>query len=413
MIVSSFLLFFYAIIAGGSISINYGAIFTFILYVVGGAIVIGAIFAIIGAVISHFRRKQQKAYEESVGDISHLTAIGNDSLKVYYDESKHTITIAAFGTSAHSSETIEDIDMDEYYLSTSQCYVIDRKRFKLLSVKTNHSKITLKNINDLREEGWVVDNHFIVDFKVKHIGDSLYLFSKSIGQLHQVKSGDYQKLLTADSLPDNLLERVDKDRLLFYKDSGILNCVDLTNYRKWPLNVASEPDDVLLIKKDELKTIGLKDSCNNFYTFIFFDSTRKMIYSEYKDKFFVGFKECSYDAIHVFFDSHRKIEKYTTRERVGHEVKEASIFEQFFFDDHSRREINYYQDRSWTEDKGIDSIRMILEVDGMKYADYTISRGIINDSSASGQKRIEDIKQEAITTVEPFARRCPSLTRFY
>ena len=170
---------------------------------------------------------------------------------------------------------------------------------------------------------------------------------------------------------------------------------------------------MLLIKKDELKTVGLKDSCNNFYTFLFFDSLRKMIYSEYKDKSFVGFKECSYDALHVYFDSHRKIEKYTTRERVGHEVKEASLFNQLMFDDHSRREINYYQDRSWTEDKGIDSIRLILEIGGMKYADYNISSGTIDDSSAYGQKRIEDIKQEAFTTIEAFARRCPSLTRFY
>lgn len=413
LIISSLILCFYALIAGGSISIDFGAIFTFLLYIVGGAIIIGIIAAIIGAIITHYRRKQQAAYENSIGDISHLVTIGNDSLKLYYDESKHTITIAAFGTSAHSSEIIEDIDMDEHFLSTSQCYVIDRNRFKLLSVKTSFSKVTLKSIKYLQEEGWVVDNSFVNDFKVKDIGDSLYLFSKSIGQLHRVKSGDYQKLLTADSLPDDLLERVDKDRLLFCKDDGVLNCIDLANYKKWPLNITSEPDDMLLIKKDELKTVGLKDSCNNFYTFLFFDSLRKMIYSEYKDKSFVGFKECSYDALHVYFDSHRKIEKYTTRERVGHEVKEASLFNQLMFDDHSRREINYYQDRSWTEDKGIDSIRLILEIGGMKYADYNISSGTIDDSSAYGQKRIEDIKQEAFTTIEAFARRCPSLTRFY
>lgn len=303
--------------------------------------------------------------------------------------------------------------MDNHFLSSSQCYVIDRNRFKLLSVKTSFSKITLKSIKNLQEEGWVVENRFIDDFKVKAIGDSLYLFSKSIGQLHRVKSGDYQKLLTADSLPDDLLERVDKDRLLFCMDDGVLNCIDLANFKKWPLNITSEPDDMLLIKKDELKAVGLKDSCNNFYTFLFFDSLRKMIYSEYKDKSFVGFKECSYDALHVYFDSHRKIEKYTTRERVGHEVKEASLFNQLMFDDHSRREINYYQDRSWTEDKGIDSIRMILEIGGMKFADYTISSGTIDDSSAYGQKRIEDIKQEAFKTIEAFARRCTSLTRFY
>ena len=115
---------------------------------------------------------------------------------------------------------------------------------------------------------------------------------------------------------------------MFCKDDGVLNCIDLANFKKWPLNITSEPDDMLLIKKDELKAVGLKDSCNNFYTFLFFDSLRKMIYSEYKDKSFVGFKECSYDALHVYFDSHRKIEKYTTRERVGHEVKEASLFNQ-------------------------------------------------------------------------------------
>ena len=201
--ISSLILCFYALIAGGSISIDFGAIFTFLLYLIGGAIIIGIIVAIVGAIITHYRRKQQAAYESSIGDISHLTTIGNDSLKLYYDESKHTITIAAFGTSAHSSEIIEDIDMDDHFLSTSQCYVIDRNRFKLLSVKTSFSKITLKSIKNLQEEGWVVENRFIDDFKVKDIGDSLYLFSKSLGQLHRVKSGDYQKLLTADSLPDD------------------------------------------------------------------------------------------------------------------------------------------------------------------------------------------------------------------
>jgi len=373
-VVASLILVFYAVLAGGSISINFGAIFKFILYAAGIIAGIFLICAIITVVVKWLKARQRAKYEQSI-DTTNLETIGNESLKVYYDRENRKMTIAAFGMASHSYVEIDNFTLDEHYLGEQVCYMIDKHYPQLLSVITNLSTIVVSNVTNLAERGWVDGNGTLVsDFQVKFENYHFYLFSYHLKRLHRLKSGKYEVLIEDINLPQDLIQILDKNLFAFCQERDKVLCADLQSFKVWDFGMNVPPDEYLSLNLGKLEKVLRKDSITEFRNLFFYDSSQTLYVSEYGRNGFGEFKQYPYSSLRVMFSTLRG-------EKDGK--------------------------------SGVQSIRIILDSNGYKISDYSLSDTWINDNIDSGIKSIEDIKQKALDILSPFVQRCPLRPSIY
>ena len=359
------ILLLYALLAGGSISIDFGAIFTSLLYIVGGILALVAVFAVIAEIMAMLKRRQKAQYEKNAGDTSHLETIENDTMKVYYDRPNCSMTIAAFGLSAHSSIDIQNFILDDQYMGSETCYLIDRHFPQLLSIITSSSKITKAEVTHLANHGWCDEaGKLPEDFRAKMDGRDLYLFSYVLKKLHRLKKGVYEPLVDHLNLPHDLLQKMDSDFFIFCQEPQGIACLDLRSFKVWDFSNNGIPDDILLLKQDKAERATRKDNDNTLYVLFFYDKQKTLYFSKYDRNGFGDFKIFPYHCLNIMFSMQ-------------------------------------------------DSIRMILDAGGYKIADYILNTSFIDSRTNEGHKKLEDIKQGGMEVVNPFVMRCSKIPNIY